>query len=186
MNKIILDTNYIINKYISGFSTKEIALELNCSKSTIQSILKENNISLNIYNKHNLSKTKLYKIWRGMKSRCNDKNHSKYKYYGEGGIKVCKEWADNFLIFYNWAMKNGYEEGLTIDRIDNDGNYFILNCRWCSAKKQANNKSNNHIILFNNKSQTLMEWSEELKIKYSTLKQRILRGWTIERAFSKK
>lgn len=76
----------------------------------------------------------------GMKTRCYNKNNSKYKYYGERGIKICDEWLNDFKTFYDWAMNNGYREGLSIDRIDNEGNYEPSNCKWSTAKEQANNR----------------------------------------------
>lgn len=84
-------------------------------------------------------KTKLYNVWKGMKSRCRDERNTSWKYYGAMGVTVCKEWQDSYPAFHAWSMENGYEEGLTIDRIDPYGNYEPDNCRWTTWKVQMNN-----------------------------------------------
>lgn len=82
----------------------------------------------------------LYHSWRNMKQRCNNPKHPKYKRYGGRGIKICKEWQDDIVCFMNWANKNGYKEGLTIDRIDNDGDYCPENCRWVTMADNSRRK----------------------------------------------
>lgn len=107
--------------------------------------------------KHGMSGTRIYRIWAGMKSRCDDE--CKSKYYKDKGISVCKEW-ETFEPFYEWAVSNGYADNLTIDRIDNSGNYCPENCRWATPKEQARNRTNNRIVEVNGKSMPLSEASE--------------------------
>lgn len=85
-------------------------------------------------------KTRLYRIWRGMKNRCYQPTHNRRKYYGEKGVKMCNEWLNDFMAFYNWAIANGYKDNLTIDRINGDGDYEPSNCRWATYKEQAQNR----------------------------------------------
>ena len=93
-----------------------------------------------------LKNKRLYSIWINIKSRCYNSNIPNYKRYGGRGITMCAEWKDNFQNFYDWSMSHGYSDELTIDRIDNNGNYEPSNCRWLTAIEQGNNKRNN--ILF--------------------------------------
>lgn len=128
---------------------------------------------------HGLARTRLYRIWRNMRTRCQNIKSPSYQDYGAKGISVCEEW-NNFEHFKDWALSNGYSEELTIDRIDYNGNYEPNNCRWATIKEQMNNKSDNIVIKCDGESHTLMEWHEITGIAYGTLKGRYKRGWSAE------
>ena len=134
--------------------------------------------------KHGHYGTKLYWVWDSMLARVNNPKHKYYKDYGGRGITVCDEWKRDFKCFYNWAIISGYAEGLTLDRIDNDGNYCPDNCRWITHFEQQSNKRNNHILTYNGESHTVMQWSRILNISYNVLFARLRRGWDVERVLS--
>lgn len=129
---------------------------------------------------HNKTNSRVYHIWANMKSRCLNPKNNAYFRYGGRGIFICNEWL-NFEQFYAWATINGYQEDLTLDRIDNNGNYEPNNCRWVNATKQANNRRTNRIIEYNFKKYTVAEFSKFLNISYSCLRHRLDRKWSIER-----
>lgn len=149
-----------------------------CGCLSVQKLL-ERNI------KHNQTNTRLYKIYKGLFQRCYVTSNPAYKNYGGRGIKICDEWIDKksgFINFYNWAINNGYKDNLSIDRINNNGNYEPNNCRWSTRKQQSNNRRSNHYITYNGETHTLKEWSEILNISYSMLNHRIQRNWDLEKA----
>lgn len=130
------------------------------------------------------SDTRIYRIWAHIKDRCYNKNHKSYADYGGRGITVCDEWLESSKAFYDWSIANGYKDGLTIDRIDNNKGYYPDNCRWTTSKIQANNTRWNHNITYKGETKSIQLWGEELGIKPNTLLYRIRRGWSIERAFT--
>lgn len=131
--------------------------------------------------KHGGKGTKLYNVWRAMRKRCSLKTDAHYKRYGGRGISVCEDWQ-SFLAFKQWANENGYKEGLTIDRIDNNGDYCPENCRWVDRKTQANNLEVTVKIKVIDTEKTLHEWADFLGINPYTLYDRLRAGWPPERA----
>lgn len=131
---------------------------------------------------HGMRNTRLYNIWNHMRQRCLNPNHKRYADYGGRGITICEEWRNDFQAFYDWAMKNGYQDNLTIDREDNDGNYEPSNCRWSNDKEQSNNRRNNHYVSCKGMELTIAQWSEKTGINQTTIQARLDKGWTPERA----
>lgn len=125
---------------------------------------------------HHGTGTRLYRIWNGMRQRCNYQKGIAYDRYGGKGISVCKEW-DDFEIFRTWSMANGYAENLTIDRIDNSKGYSPENCRWATMKEQIDNRSNTVRITIGGVEKTLSEWSEISGIPAATLWWRVKNHW---------
>ena len=128
------------------------------------------------YKKHGLTYKRIYSIWASMKDRCLNPNNTHYDCYGGRGITVCNEWKNDVTVFYNWALTNGYADDLTIDRIDVNGNYEPLNCRWIGFKEQQTNRRNNIMVKYNNKIVCLKEVSKMSGIKWTTLFSRYKKG----------
>ena len=118
-----------------------------------------------------------------MVSRCHRKSINGYERYGGRGIRVCDEWLgkEGFVNFMEWSLSNGYNEELTIDRIDSNGNYEPNNCKWSTRKEQANNTRKTIFIEYGGERHSLTEWSEITGIKKKTIYTRIKRGWSIEK-----
>lgn len=135
-------------------------------------------------------KDRLYEIWHSMKKRCDPKNKTKYPHYAGKGITVCKEWETSYDAFKQWALTNGYDKDAsaficTLDRINPEGNYCPENCRWATAKQQANNRTNTIFLTLNQKTRSLSEWSTEKKIPISVLDKRYRAGWSDEEILAK-
>ena len=134
--------------------------------------------------KHGETKTRLFKIWCSMHERCERKKHTHYKSYGGRGICVCDEWSE-YIPFATWARANGYSDQLTIDRINNDGNYEPSNCRWVTMKEQQRNKRTNRAITYKGEKYTLIELAEYAGLKKTTLRERLNNGWSVDDAVEK-
>ena len=136
---------------------------------------------------HHKCDTRLYRIYYNMKNRCYNKDLPQYKDWGGRGITLCDEWLNDFMAFYNWAIENGYNDSLSIDRVDNDGNYEPLNCRWVTSKQQSRNTRRNNNITINGEMHCLSEWCEILNLNYSNVLSRIYKlNWSIEEALELK
>lgn len=125
-----------------------------------------------------------YGSYHSMMDRCYRKTAKNYKYYGARGIEVCEEWKD-IECFERWVHESGYQKGMTLDRIDANGNYEPSNCRWATMKKQCNNRRNTTLVEHNGEVHSISEWADILGIKYSTLANRYRRGDRGERLFEK-
>lgn len=127
---------------------------------------------------------RLYKTWADMKNRCMSPDYRNYHRYGGRGIKVCDEWMQ-YEPFKDWALKNGYNDSLTISRIDINGNYEPSNCKWATPKEQSNNQTNTVRFEYNGESHTIAEWAEIVGLPRTTLSHRINKHhWPIEKALT--
>lgn len=141
-------------------------------------------ITAKVHTKHGHRYDKIYGVWKTMKARCYNSNAENYNRYGGRGITICDDWLNSFEMFYRWSIKNGYQEGLTIDRIDNNGNYEPNNCRWTDRIMQANNRQTNHKLVYKETTQNLSQWCKELNLPYNAIYNRIVRlKWSVENAF---
>lgn len=138
---------------------------------------------------HNMTNTRLYKIWYTMKQRCYYTKHKSYNNYGAKGIRICQEWINDFQSFYDWAIKNGYDENAkygkcTLDRIDVNGNYEPDNCRWVDMKVQTRNRTNNHLLTYNGETHCISEWAEKLNIPKYAIMNRLRQKWNLQKIFN--
>lgn len=187
-----------VKRFIGLDSHKRALWECECECGTIKSIASNNlrrglTKSCGCYKSdstkerlttHGHSNTRLYHIWQGIKRRCNNPNEIRFANYGGKGISMAKQWED-YKNFEDWALKNGYQENLTIDRIDLSKGYEPSNCRWVTNESQANNKSNNVYVEINGETHTLGEWARIVGVSYKTIHTRYSRGERGERLIRK-
>lgn len=128
--------------------------------------------------KHNATKTRLFRIWSGMKTRCLNKSSKDWTNYGGRGVKVCEDWKNSFIEFKTWALSAGYSDELTIDRIDANGNYCPENCRWVPSQKQSANRRCN----ITHDGVCVSEWCRRTGNSFAAVIKRIHNGWDVERA----
>jgi hypothetical protein len=174
----------IINKVINNKEVKYAICDCECGNKNVEKIYTEikrgkikscgclqkehrKKISDSLYStKHNMTNSRIYNIHKDMKQRCYNKNAMEYENYGGRGIAICEEWLNKksgFMNFYNWIINNGYQDDLTIDRIDVNGNYEPSNCRWITIEEQQNNKQNTIYVFYNNTNIALPVLLKELK-----------------------
>lgn len=134
--------------------------------------------------KHGKYQTPLYKVWISMKQRCYNPESKSYKDYGGRGIKICREWKESYPAFEKWANENGYKNGLSIDRINNDRGYSPNNCRWTDSITQANNKRNVTLITFNGDTDTISNMARKYGLRPCVVTRRLYRSWTVEKALT--
>ena len=130
-----------------------------------------------IYFKHGMCGTRIYRIWKGMKSRCHNPNDTTYYKYGAKGIKVNYFWRKSFKMFHQWAIENKYKDTLIIDRKDNNKGYYPSNCRWVTTAESARNTSQNYWITIDGKTKCAADWAKENRIKYGVVRARLHRSW---------
>jgi hypothetical protein len=153
---------------------------VSCGCKKLNDIIKRNKT-------HGLSKHPLYKVWKGIKGRCYDCKNISYKYYGLKGIKMCKEWLEDFKSFYNWAISSGWEKRMQIDRRDYKGDYEPNNCRIVTPEYNNRNKSDNRILEFNGEKMCVSEWAKKVGISRSLISDRINKlNWSVEDSLTKK
>ena len=165
--------------------------QCSCESKTIRevselSLIKERSKSCGCYSKEKTTEMnkeraftdkyphykRIKSIYDGMRKRCYNINKDNYDSYGGRGISICKEWLDNFMVFYNWATNNGYQDNLTIDRINNDGNYEPENCRWATQEMQDYNRRTTIYLTIDGESKTVLEWEKISGLSWSVLWQR--------------
>ena len=135
---------------------------------------------------HGLRRNRVYGVWAGIIRRCTNPHEKSYSNYGGRGISVHDDWRRDFASFYRYVidLPNFDQEGVSIDRIDNDGNYEPGNVRWVTKKEQARNARFNHMITYQNKTQCVLDWSRELGLNRDTIPERLKRGWSVEKALT--
>ena len=148
----------------------------------LSSLIRNKTKSCGCINKVNYNtKSSLYKIYMHMKGRCYCKTDKKYKNYGKRGIKICKEWLEDYNVFLNWSIKNGYKEGLSIERIDVNGDYKPDNCKFISISEQTKNKTTSHYYKYNDKIYSLKELTTIFAHSYKYLHREIVTNKNLDR-----
>lgn len=133
-------------------------------------------LSSRLYSIHGMNGTRLFNIYRRMIDRCYNSKHKNYSRYGGRGITVCSDWLSNRSLFFDWAKAHGYDENLSIDRIDNDKGYFPDNCRWVTKRDQSNNRNNTLFVTIDGETKAATEWARQFGVNPSVFRSRLNRG----------
>lgn len=174
------DTSYISNKHTKWIcqcncgNTKSIFRNALINGSTKSCGCQQFKGKPGINQTHGMSKTRIYHEWLSMRRRCAKNSPDAYLYFNRG-ITVCNEWQNNFMLFYQWSMENGYNDDLSIDRIDNNRGYCPDNCRWISMSDQQSNKRNNVKVQYNGKEYCLRQLCKKINFPYKTAHRRYQR-----------
>lgn len=152
-----------------------------CGCINRESVAKRNKDSA----KHGGCGTRLYRIWYDMRQRCRYDKSINWHLYGGRGISVCDEWAESFDAFREWAKSSGYQDGLQLDRIDNDGDYSPINCKWSTVSEQGNNRRTCIYVTIDGDTKSVSEWCKVTGVNRMTAYNRIRRGWEPETAVTK-
>ncbi len=175
MRRSELTRAYLEENYIRlGKNRNQISRETGITPQRIGTLLQQYGIRRYSVKRHGLSAHPLNVMWCGMKERCMNPNTDNYSWYGGRGITICKEWME-FLPFYQWAIHNGWERGLTIDRIDVNQPYSPDNCRFIPLKKQFRNRRTNKPLTVNGETHLQCEWEEMLG-----LRKKVIAKWRHE------
>lgn len=173
----------------SGQKNRQMLCRCDCGTETVVRVVhltRGRTISCGcmVGEKHGQVKSPLYTIWRGMKNRCNTDTYIDHHRYKDRGITVCKEWSDSFIAFRDWALFNGYKEGLQIDRIENNEGYSPNNCRFVTNIINVNNREITVMVLYSGKlvSLSLLLRNKNLHEHYAAISGRIGRGWKAQKA----
>lgn len=160
-----------------GVSKKQVAIRY-CMRKRIRGY----NIIRALTESSIYADKRLNGIWHSMKRRCYNPKHPHYDSYGGRGIGICNEWLESYVTFAKWAFKNGYKDGLTIDRLDNNKGYSPTNCKWSTYQEQGNNRVTNRIVEYKGEKYTMITLARKAGIKKTTFKERLNRGWSVEDA----
>jgi len=141
-------------------------------------------VKIKTHTKHGLSGERIYSIYKGMTQRCYNSSNKKFKIYGGRGIKICDEWLNDRTTFFEWAFKNGYNDNLTIERIDSNKGYSPDNCKWATYAEQNRNTSQNFHVTIDGEDKIMADLAKEVGINRGILSYRIKTGMTPEEAIS--